>query len=255
MTNPIFNRALLKIHRDNTSDKIKQHDFLLALSSHQLFEHATALRPSYNNIIDLGARSGLMTQKLIEQYPSSHIIITDMSEEMLKANPAKHQLLLDEENIPSGLTGFDLITSLLNAHWINDLPQFFKNIKKMLNPDGVLVLSLFGSPTLKNLRSLLLASEIETGSIHSPHISPFVSASDLYKILQYAGFSFIIVENDTIEVEYDNPIALMRELKNMGESNNLFTAHPIMPKKLRSKLLSTQEPFTDSFEIITLVAS
>ncbi len=255
MTNPIFNRTLLKIHRDNASTHINQHDFLLKLSSNQLFEHAISLRSSYNKILDLGARSGILTQKLIEQYPSSYILSTDISEEMLTANPAKHKMILDEENIPKDLIDFDLVTSVLNTHWINDLPQFFKNIKTMLNPDGVLVLSLFGAPTLKNLRSLLLEAEIETESIHSPHISPFVNASDLYKILQYAGFSFIIVENDTVETEYDNPIALMRELNHMGESNNLFTAHPIMPKKLWNKLLSIQESCNDSFEIITLVAS
>lgn len=255
MTHPIFNRALLRTHRDNASTRIQHHDFLLQASSNQLFEHAISLRPSYNKILDLGARSGILTQKLTSQYPSSYILSSDISDKMLKTNPAKHKIILDEENIPKDLSGFDLITSVLNAHWINDLQQFFKNIKKTLSPDGVLILSLFGAPTLKHLRSHLLEAEIETGSINSPHISPFVASSDLYKILQYAGFSFIIVENDTIEVEYDNPIAVMRELKNMGESNNLFTSHSIMPKKLLGKLLSTQEPFTDTFEIITLVAS
>lgn len=255
MTHPIFNRSLLKTHRDNAARNIKDHDFLLQLSSNQLFDHINALRTSYDRIIELGARDGILTKKLMNQYQNSYILSADISASMLKNNPAKHKIILDEENIAPNLKDFDLVTSVLNAHWINDLPTFFKNIKKILKPGGIVVLSLFGGSSLKNLRTILLESEIATKSSNSPHISPFVLASDLYKILQYAGFSFIVVEDDNIEVEYDNPIALMRELKNMAESNKLFASNKILPKKVINQLKKSQGPFADSFEIITLVAS
>lgn len=252
--NHIFNRSLLKNHRDNASRLIDKHDFLIKLSSDRILEHIADLRPSYKKILDLGARNGFLTQKLMNKYPNSHIEATDISYQMLKSNPAKYKKILDEENMPSDISDFDLITSVLNAHWINDLPKFFKTLKQALNKDGILILSLFASPSLNKLRTHLLQTEISASSISSPHISPFITASDIYKLLQHAGFSFIIVENDNIEVEYDNILSLMKELKAMGESNNLIAAHPILPKAVVKKLSNSPDIFVDSFEIVTLVA-
>lgn len=42
------------------------------------------------SILELGAGSGLFTEKLIQIYPNRHLVITDFSEELLEINKEKH---------------------------------------------------------------------------------------------------------------------------------------------------------------------
>ncbi|MES2214809.1 MAG: SAM-dependent methyltransferase, partial [Pseudomonadota bacterium] len=151
---------------------------------------------------------------------------------------------------------FSLITSVLNSHWINDLPRFFKKISQVLAEDGVFIASLFGGMTLKNLRRAIIKAEIASGLGHSAHISPFANADDIYRLLQQAGFAFVVVDSQKIEVEYESPFDLMRDLQDMGEANNLTEGSRILPKSLLQQLSAANtEAFLDNFEIITLTCS
>ncbi len=248
----IFNRNLLKTHRDNASYNIKSHDFLINHSSNQIFDHVTAFEGSYKEILDLGSRHGLLTNKLIDRYKDSNITASDISDKMLSYNNAKNKIILDEENLSLN-SKFDLITSVLNAHWINDLPGFFRSVKNHLTDDGLFIFSMFCAPSLKNLRNTILKHESESESICSPHISPFVDPPDIYKLLQHSGFKFIILDLETIEVEYENPIALMRELKAMGESNNLTRSNNIIGKRALRRIIN-EGLFVDNFEIASIIA-
>lgn len=249
----IFNRSLLKIHRDFASANITQHDFLIKHSADQIFDHLVSMDIKYQKILDLGARNGTLTEKLIEHSMGSYILATDISYEMLSLNPAHDKVVLDEENIAFD-ERFDLITSLLNLHWINNLPAFLKSIKNHLTPDGLFIFSMFCGPSLKNLRYKIVECESEVGAISSPHISPFVDPKDLYILLQNAGFKFIIQDIENIELEYNSPIALMKELKCMGESNNLFASHNILSRQILEKLHDNDTVFIDNVQIVTVVA-
>lgn len=256
----IFDRNLLKTHRDRAAAVIENHDFLLQSSAEEILDHAISLGLRPKAILDLGSRNGILSDKLAKQYKDANLIATDISSNMLLKNKAKNKIILDEEKIADATcllfkeNKFNLITSLLNIHWINDLPSFFKSIKNLLDKDGVFIASFFVSPSLKNLRNILLKSEIDTQSKNSPHISPFVEAKDSYHLLQYAGFDFIIVDCRTIEVEYDNVISLMRELQKMGESSNLILGEKILPRKMHYFLTQCDKKFIDNIEIVTLIA-
>jgi hypothetical protein len=50
-------------------------------------------------------------------------------------------------------------------------------------------------------------------------VSPFAGLGDAAGLLQRAGFALPVADSETIDVEYENALALMRELGAMGESN------------------------------------
>ena len=63
----------------------------------------------------------------------------------------------------SGLAdgSFDLVTSTLALHWVNDLPGALIQIRMVLRPDGFFIGQLLGGATLNELRSCLIDAETE----------------------------------------------------------------------------------------------
>jgi hypothetical protein len=53
----------------------------------------------------------------------------------------------------------------------------------------------------------------------SPRVSPFADLRDAAGLLQRAGFALPVADGETIEVDYPDALALMRDLGAMGEGN------------------------------------
>ena len=64
----------------------------------------------------------------------------------------KADIIADEEALPFADGSFDLITSILSLHSVNDLPGTLLQIRRVLRPDGLFVAALFGGETLKELK-------------------------------------------------------------------------------------------------------
>ncbi|MGE3905151.1 MAG: SAM-dependent methyltransferase, partial [Reyranellaceae bacterium] len=113
----------------------------------------------------------------------------------------------------------DLIASALSLHWVNDLPGALLQIRQALRPDGLFLAALAGGDTLAELRHCLLAAEAEVEGGASPRVSPYVDLRDAAGLLQRAGFALPVADIDRLTVLYPDALALMRELRGMGESN------------------------------------
>ncbi|MGO9817526.1 MAG: SAM-dependent methyltransferase, partial [Acidocella sp.] len=76
--------------------------------------------------------------------------------------------------------------------------------------------------TLQTLREALLdAEEALTGGV-SPRISPFPELRDCAGLLQRAGFVHPVADVEEITFLYANPLHLLHELRDAGESNALL---------------------------------
>lgn len=116
---------------------------------------------------------------------------------------------------------YDLITANLEFHWINDLPGLLVQLRRCLNPDGMILASLFGGETLHELRHALIAAEVEITGGASPRVIPFADVKDVGSLLQRAGFALPVTDMDTLRFTYEHPLQLMHELRGMGETNAL----------------------------------
>ena len=114
---------------------------------------------------------------------------------------------------------FDLVISDLSLHWVNDLPGALVQIHRSLKPDGLFLAAMFGGETLKELRQVLLETDLAEEGGASPRVSPFADVRDAGDLLQRAGFALPVVDLDTITVTYADAFALMRDLRGMGETN------------------------------------
>jgi SAM-dependent methyltransferase len=115
----------------------------------------------------------------------------------------------------------DLAMSVMALHWANDLPGTLVQVRRTLKPDGLLLAAFLGGETLFELRECLAAAEVEISGGISPRVSPFVDLRDAGGLLQRAGFALPVADQDRIAVTYESPVALMHDLRAMGETNAL----------------------------------
>jgi SAM-dependent methyltransferase len=160
-----------------------------------------------------------------------------------------------DKNLPSGQ--FDLIIFPLGFHWIADVQEFLIRIKSSLKNDGIFICNFPGGGSLRNLRRRLIELEAANNISHTAHISPFIQFEHITPLLQQTGFIENIIDMETLELEHDSPLSLMKALKNHGEENilNPGATYSITKKMHASLKNTTEEPFSDLINFITFITS
>jgi SAM-dependent methyltransferase len=151
----------------------------------------------------------------------------------------------DEEALPFRVESLDLVVSALALQFIGDLPGTFAQIRRALKPDGLFLAAFLGGDTLTELRASFAAAEAELTGGASPHVAPFAELRAVGSLLQRAGFTLPVVDDERVIVRYPDAIALMRDLRAMGASNAL-TERARRPLR-RSVLFRAAEIYGESF--------
>ncbi len=115
----------------------------------------------------------------------------------------------------------DLVIHGLSLHWANDPVGQLVQARHALRPDGLFLAVLFGGLTLTELRAALAEAEAALTGGLSPRILPMGEIRDLGGLLQRAGFALPVADSATRTVTYADAMALMRDLRAMGEGNAL----------------------------------
>ncbi len=211
----VFNRQVVHLHRERAAPKFAEHDFLFREVTDRLLERLDDVTRSFPLALDLGARGGLINDMIGQRGNVEKLISCAQS-----VNGAKEpSICADDELLPFADHAFDLVLSNLSLHWINDLPGALVQVRRSLKPDGLMIASMFGGDTLKELRSVLNEAEIAMEGGLSPRISPFADIRDVGGLLQRAGFALPVVDAETITVSYGDPLKLLKDLRGMGETN------------------------------------
>ncbi len=151
----------------------------------------------------------------------------------------------DEELLPFADGGFDLVISNLALHWINDLPGALVQARRVLKPDGLFLAALLGGATLSELRQSLIEAEAAVEGGARLRVSPVTDVRDMGMLMQRAGFALPVVDSDRLTVTYDNALALMHDLRAMGEAN-AAADRPRHPTR-RATLLEAAARYQDRF--------
>jgi SAM-dependent methyltransferase len=220
----LFDRPLHRRRLDRAAANFAAADFLKTRAAEDAVERIETIMRSFPVAVDLGARDGTFARLLAHSPARERIgllIEADLSQRML-AGRGGPRVVLDEERLPFAEASLDLVVSTLSLHWTNDLPGVFVQIRRALRPDGVFLGAFLGGGTLSELRQCLLQAETETRGGAGPRVSPFADAQDAASLLQRAGFKLPVADTDTVRVRYDHPLALLKDLRRMGETNVLM---------------------------------
>jgi len=214
----VFDRRLVGRHRDRAAAGFSGHDFLVRAVAERLADRLDDVRRRFQTALDLGCHGGQMQAALRGRDDISILVQTDLSPAMLHTASGL-RVAADEEWLPFAEGAFDLVLSCLSLHWVNDLPGALLQARRALKPDGLFLAAILGGETLKELRQALMRAEIETTGGASPRLSPFADVRDAGALLQRAGFALPVVDSETLTVSYPSPLALLHELRGMGETN------------------------------------
>src|SRR6266566_4216268 len=129
--------------------------------------------------------------------------------------------IADEELLPFERGSFDVVTSILSLHAVNDLPGALVQIRRLLKPDGVFIAGLFGGDTLQELKLAFAAAEAEILGGASPRVAPFGAVRALGGLLQRAGFTLPVADVERTMVRYRDLARLFVDLRALGETNVL----------------------------------
>ncbi len=264
----IFDRALVRRHRDRAAKGFEQGDFLLRETANRLTDRLLDVTRDFPAALDLGCHTGQTAAALAEsglQKKIGALIQADISPGMAAAarGNGRPVMVADEEFLPVADGSLDLVLSNLSLHWVNDLPGALAQIRRAIKPDGLFLATLFGGETLRELRTALLEAEAETTGGVAPRVSPFTDVRDAGNLLTRAGFALPVVDADTITVTYGDMFKLMADLRAMAETNAVIERRKV-PTARRTFLRAAEiyaEHFTNdrgrlnaTFQVITLTA-
>jgi NADH dehydrogenase [ubiquinone] 1 alpha subcomplex assembly factor 5 len=200
----VFDRRIVRMNRQRAAANFAAHSVLFTEIADQLIERLADIKQDFKIALNLDPRGDYLTYKLKERG------ITEI---------ATPDVFTENEILPFVPGSFDLIISNLNLHWVNDLPGVLVQIKKALKPKGLFLAALIGGHSLHELHNCLMDAELATAGGVSPRLSPTIDLQTASGLLQRAGFSLPVADNEIVTLAYPDSYALMHDLRGMGEAN------------------------------------
>ena len=207
----IHDRKIARIKRERSFKNNPESKLFFNEYSQDMFERIELI----NNTFEKGLALGFRNRNLKKSKNIGHLRLAELG---MSQNI---DFVCDEEFLPIKKSSLDIIISFFNLHSSNDIPGILFQINQSLKPNGLFIGCLFVGDTLKELRFCLAKAEEEITKGISPRISPFADLQDLSNLLQRANFNLPVADIDRHKVTYDNPIKLMNDLREMGETNIL----------------------------------
>jgi SAM-dependent methyltransferase len=254
MTTPqlhrIFDRKAYRQRR--ARERATESDqFLVREAAEQLSARIASIKRCFASALDLNSRA------------QSFGVLRGTAQNWTRSgNTDQADVVADDEILPFTEETFDLVTSVLSLHSVNDLPGALLQIRRVLKPDGVFLAALFGGETLHELRLAFTAAEATALGGASPRVAPFADVRDLGGLLQRAGFALPVVDLERTTVRYREPMRLMTDLRAFGETNVLAQRRPnfLSRRLLRAVISEYAQRFSDAqgrvsatFDIIYLM--
>lgn len=141
------------------------------------------------------------------------------------------RIVADHETLELDEGAHDLVIHALCLHWANDPVGQMIQARRALKPDGLFIAVLFGGATLNELRASFAQAESDLLGGLSPRIAPMGEIRDLGALLQRAQLALPVADSLPLTTTYPNPLALMHDLRAMGESNALASRPRGMMRK------------------------
>ncbi len=163
---------------------------------------------------------------------TSPAIVTGHADFWTEAFP-NARIVPDDDTLALDLEAHDLVIHAMGLHWANDPVGQLVQCRRALKPDGLFIGAFLGGQTLVELRAALSEAEVSLTGGLAPRVAPMGEIRDLGGLLQRAGLALPVADSSKRNVSYSSPMALLRDLRAMGEGNALMDRQKTPPPRFR----------------------
>jgi len=221
----------------------------------RLFERMDLIRLQPTTVVDLGAGTGTGARTLKDRYRSAQVVALDSSLGMLK-RARTHQSWLrpfrivagDAAALPLRDASSELVISNLMLEWCADPDGVFREVRRVLKPDGLFMFTTLGPDTLKELRAAT------TRAWSGAQLHRFIDMHDIGDALMRAGFADPVMDTETLTVTFSSLRTLVSELQDTGAMPHQPLRPGLMGRKrfeaLEHRFKSEAAPHRFTLEVV-----
>lgn len=221
-------------------------DVLQAEVRERLLERLDWVQLQPERILDLGTGTGKALPALAARYPGAEVIGLDLTPAMLgiAASSSGRGLPLicaDAAQLPFPDQSIDLVFSSLALHWSPDLDAVLSEVRRVLKHPGLFTFTVPGPESYRELRAAWQVVD------HAPHVMPFPEMRALGDGLVRAGLTEVVIDTDTLTLQYREFAQLVRDLRATGTTNASTGRRPgLTGRKAWAQLTAAYEKQRDS---------
>ncbi|MEQ9315337.1 MAG: class I SAM-dependent methyltransferase, partial [Henriciella sp.] len=132
----LFDARQVQMHRDRAAQSYADYDFLKRRESSRLIERLEDVSREFARALDFGGHDGTAAELLAGHRQVGSVEVAESSPAMRALAEMKGLKARPIEGDDLGLPGaeYDLVTSILTLHWVNDLPGALVQIRQALKP-------------------------------------------------------------------------------------------------------------------------
>ena len=205
---------------DRASARYEAAAVLQARVADEVLSRLDFFKLAPDTVIDLGAGTGRLTGELKRRYRRANVVAFDIAPGMLR-EARRHSRLFrrfervcgDVRRLPFTDASVDIAVSSLMLQWCEDLDTAFREVRRVLKPDGLFIFTTFGPDTLKELRAAWATVD------DFSHVNTFIDMHDIGDALVRAGLTEPVLDVERVTLTYRDVISLMRDLKIIGAHN------------------------------------
>ncbi|MBL8268848.1 malonyl-ACP O-methyltransferase BioC [Steroidobacter sp.] len=186
----------------------------------RLLERLDLVKLQPKVVLDLGAGTGHASKALKQRYKTADVVAVDLAAGMLVEADRRqswfkrfHRIAADAHRLPFKDASAQLVFSNLMLEWCHDPDAVFQEIRRVLQPGGLLTFATLGPDTLRELREGW--RKIDSYQ----HVHRFIDMHDLGDALVRAGLAEPVMDTERLTVTYPHLDALLAELAASGSTN------------------------------------
>jgi SAM-dependent methyltransferase len=230
----IFDESRRAMRRDRAAPTFAAHNFLYATMAEQMLERLEDVTRDFRRALIIGCPDNRLADAL--RAKGAQVTCADPGAALARAAGGDQ---VREDKLPYAPASFDLVLCCGTLDSVNDLPGALIAMNRVLEQDGLLLLSFVGAGSLTKLRAALIAAD---GDRTAQRLHPQVDVRALGDLLHRAGFAMPVADHEILDVRYGSLFGLLADLRGMGAAQCLSSAPPPLT---RGGLARAAQAFAD----------
>lgn len=199
--------------------------------SNRILSSLHGINLSLTNCLEIGISNLTTYTNIYNQFKEIEYTAIDISKKILETLPTKIEKIYMDHDSWNFTKKFDLILSGYYIHLTNNFDDLLRNINNSLKDEGFFI-SIIPSPnSFHELKSCMIEADISMYGGAYKRFNESFSVNYINTLLKKNNFKKIVIEVDTITLQYEKFYSLLKDIRFLGNSNIYYDRKKNFEKK------------------------